>query len=137
MLATLSRTAVAEARAALGAAAYATASARGAKLDYHEAVAAALGDEAETVTTTRRTGQPDDRRAGNSAETARLTNREWDVTRLLGANAGLSNQQVAGQLCITVRTVEAHMSNIIRKLGVSSRAEVAVWAISNGPQVRR
>jgi DNA-binding NarL/FixJ family response regulator len=142
MLATLSRTAVAEARAALGAAAYATASARGAKLDYHEAVAAALGDEADTVTTTStelasRTSQPDDRRTGNSAETAQLTNREWDVTRLLGANAGLSNQQMAGQLCVTVRTVEAHMSNIIRKLGVSSRAEVAVWAISNGPQVRR
>jgi DNA-binding NarL/FixJ family response regulator len=141
MLATLSRAAVAEARAALGPTAYASASARGATLDYHEAVAAALGDEADTVATTstelaRRTSQPEDRSAGNSAETAQLTNREWDVTRLLGANAGLSNQQLAGQLCITVRTVEAHMSHIIRKLGLSSRAEVAVWAIDHGRQVR-
>jgi predicted ATPase/DNA-binding NarL/FixJ family response regulator len=139
MLATLSRAAVAEARAALGAAAFATASARGAEMDYHEAVATALG-EAEAVTTnsaerSRQTGQPEGRRAGNSAETAQLTDREWEVARLLSADAGLSNQQLAGQLCVTVRTVEAHMSHIIRKLGVTSRAEVAVWAITHTRRV--
>jgi non-specific serine/threonine protein kinase len=72
---------------------------------------------------------------GNSAETAQLTDREQQVVRLLGAEAGLTNRQLAGQLYVTVRTVEAHMTNIMRKLGVSSRAQIAVWAISRRAQI--
>jgi DNA-binding NarL/FixJ family response regulator len=142
MLVTLGRTAVAEARTELGAAAYATAHKRGAKLDYHEAVAAALGDNARPAQNTGIDHAPDTVQAndssntGNSAETAQLTEREWTVTRLLGADAGLTNKQLAGQLYINIRTVEAQMNHIMRKLGVSSRAEVAVWAITHSPQAQ-
>jgi DNA-binding NarL/FixJ family response regulator len=142
MLATLSQTARDEARAALGAARYAAAHKRGAQLDYHEAVAAALGDDAggrqnSSTDHAPSTGQANgSSNTGNSAETAQLTEREWTVTRLLGADAGLTNKQLAGQLYVNVRTVEAHMNHIMRKLGVSSRSEVAVWAAARISQIR-
>lgn len=144
MLATLSQTAVDQARAALGSAAYATAHKRGAELAYHEAVAIALGDYGDDAGSAKPINAEPARGvvgaevlgAGNSAETAQLTAREWTVTRLLGANAGLTNKELAGQLYINPRTVEAHMNHIMRKLGVTSRAEVAVWAISHSRQTR-
>ena len=141
MLATLSQTAVDEARAALGSATYSNAYKRGATLDYHEAVAAALGDDSDVGSAAPTSTEPAPdvvctavSGAGNSAETAQLTAREWTVTRLLGADAGLTNKQLAGQLYVNVRTVEAHMNHIMRKLGVTSRAEVAVWAIGHRTQ---
>ncbi|HEU4424413.1 MAG TPA: AAA family ATPase [Pilimelia sp.] len=48
-----------------------------------------------------------------------LTRREWDVVRLV--IAGVSNAEVANRLYVTVKTVEAHLTRIFRKLGVSSR----------------
>jgi non-specific serine/threonine protein kinase len=141
MLATLSQSAVAKARAALGDEAYSAAHKRGAQLDYHAAVAAALGDDAVSAQESssehvRGTVYASDSDAGNSAETARLTEREWDVTRLLGANAGITNRQLAEQLYVSLRTVEAHMNHIMCKLGVGSRAQIAVWAMTHSPQVR-
>ncbi len=55
-----------------------------------------------------------------------LTPREVEVLSLI-AN-GLSNKEIAGQLSVTVRTVDFHVSNILRKLDVISRVEAAVWA---------
>jgi|GEM_PF-3963907 len=40
---------------------------------------------------------------------------------------GYSNEAIAEMLCLTVRTVEYHMTNVLRKLGVGSRLEAAVW----------
>jgi predicted ATPase/DNA-binding NarL/FixJ family response regulator len=141
MLATLGQPATDEARAALGAAAYSAAYKRGVKLDYHEAVAAALGDDVVSAQTTTTENVPgtvhvDSSSVGNSAETAQLTDREWEVTRLLGADAGITNKELAGQLYVNVRTVEAHMNHIMRKLGVSSRSQVVVWALTHGAQAR-
>ena len=51
----------------------------------------------------------------------------------LGADTGISNKQLAGQLYINVRIVEAHTNHIMRKLGVSSRAQIAVWATTHRP----
>ncbi|WP_336660335.1 helix-turn-helix transcriptional regulator [Leucobacter sp. USHLN153] len=48
-----------------------------------------------------------------------LSKREKEVARL--AVAGLSNQEIAGRLIVSVRTVDSHMYRIMRKLGVSSR----------------
>ena len=59
-----------------------------------------------------------------------LTERELEVLRL-GA-AGLSNKQSARQLCITVRTANFHVGNILQKLGVASRVEAAMWAKERG-----
>jgi LuxR family transcriptional regulator, maltose regulon positive regulatory protein len=53
-----------------------------------------------------------------------LTRREIDVVRLLAR--GDSNQEIAGQLFLSVRTVERHISSIYQKLGVHGKAARAV-----------
>ncbi len=58
-----------------------------------------------------------------------LTEREMDVFRLVVQ--GKSNQQIADAMVITIATVKAHMSNILAKLQVSSRAEAIAYAIKN------
>lgn len=57
-----------------------------------------------------------------------LTDRELAVLRLLAE--GLPNKQVAARLGISRRTVERHCDNIYAKLGVGSRTEAVVRAIS-------
>ncbi len=59
-----------------------------------------------------------------------LTSREREVAALLAD--GLSNAEVADRLFISVRTAAVHVSHILTKLGMSSRAEVAAWAVRNG-----
>ena len=44
---------------------------------------------------------------------------------------GWTNKQIADKLCITVDTVKAHMTSIMRKLGVSNRAKAIYVAIKN------
>lgn len=58
-----------------------------------------------------------------------LTDRELAVLKLLVD--GLHNKQVARHLGISLRTVERHCDNIYDKLGVGSRTEAVVWAISS------
>ncbi|MBV9895467.1 MAG: hypothetical protein JO020_14990 [Chloroflexi bacterium] len=55
-----------------------------------------------------------------------LTPREREVAGLL--TRGLSNQQIASRLAISVGTVRAHVEHILFKLGLHSRAQVALWA---------
>jgi DNA-binding NarL/FixJ family response regulator len=61
---------------------------------------------------------------------AELTIRELDVIRLLGA--GKANKQIAAELEIGERTARTHVSNILRKLGLSSRTQAALWAVREG-----
>lgn len=58
-----------------------------------------------------------------------LTEREREVLELVVQ--GHSNQQIAEALVITVATVKAHISNILSKLQVSSRAEAIAYAIKH------
>jgi len=60
---------------------------------------------------------------------ASLTRREHEVLALLAK--GMSNPEIAGQLFISRATVKAHISNILSKLGVASRAEAISLAIQN------
>ena len=55
-----------------------------------------------------------------------LTPRELEVLRLVAA--GRSNQQIAGELFISPKTASVHVSNILGKLGVTSRVEAAATA---------
>jgi DNA-binding CsgD family transcriptional regulator/tetratricopeptide (TPR) repeat protein len=59
-----------------------------------------------------------------------LTPREREVVSLLAE--GLTNSQVADRLYISPRTAAVHVSNILAKLGMSSRTEVAAWAVREG-----
>ena len=61
---------------------------------------------------------------------ARLTVRELDVLRLVAA--GLSDAETAGQLYLSVRTVNAHLRSIYRKVDVRSRAAAGRFAAENG-----
>jgi two-component system response regulator NreC len=59
-----------------------------------------------------------------------LTEREFDVLRLLAL--GHTNAEVAAQLHLSVRTVEAHRAHLQRKLGRPSRAELVRYALDRG-----
>jgi LuxR family maltose regulon positive regulatory protein len=59
-----------------------------------------------------------------------LSQRELEVMRLLAD--GLSNQQIAARLYLSLRTVKFHTGNIYSKLGVKSRTEAVARARSLG-----
>jgi DNA-binding CsgD family transcriptional regulator len=59
-----------------------------------------------------------------------LTGREREVAALLAD--GLTNGQLAERLFISPKTAAVHVSNILAKLGLSSRAEIAAWAVRHG-----
>ena len=61
---------------------------------------------------------------------AELTPREVEVLRLVGA--GKANKRIAEELQISERTARTHVSNILRKLGLSSRTQAALWAVAEG-----
>lgn len=56
--------------------------------------------------------------------------REQEIVKL--AARGMSNKEIAGELYISERTVQTHLVNIFRKLGVSSRTQAALHAIKKG-----
>lgn len=58
-----------------------------------------------------------------------LTPRELAVLQLV--SRGLRNKEIASQLGVSNRTVEGHLSNILAKLGVSSRTAAVVRAVAN------
>ncbi len=64
------------------------------------------------------------------AEPNDLTARELDVLACIAD--GLSNQQVASRLGISVRTVTVHVSNLLRKTRSRSRTDAALWAVRHG-----
>jgi DNA-binding CsgD family transcriptional regulator len=78
-------------------------------------------------------------RSRTSRQTARqdvggLTARELEVAIQLAR--GRSNREIAAALVVTERTVEYHVGNILGKLNLSSRSQVAVWAVEHGLSVQ-
>ena len=59
-----------------------------------------------------------------------LSERERDVMQLLAL--GYTNQEIAGRLFISVRTVDTHRAHIMRKLQLETRAELVMFALANG-----
>jgi DNA-binding NarL/FixJ family response regulator len=70
--------------------------------------------------------------AASSDEVARaaLSDQEKRVLRL--AAQGKTNKQIAADLFLSDKTVKHHISNILSKLNLSSRAQAAVWATQHG-----
>ncbi|HET8627272.1 MAG TPA: LuxR C-terminal-related transcriptional regulator [Thermomicrobiales bacterium] len=104
--------AIAAARAALGARAFANAWAAGRAMTLDAAVAEA--------------SNPLPEEAAAPAERSALTRREREIVALVAR--GLTNRQIADALSIAERTVDTHMSHVLGKLGLASRAQVAAWA---------
>ena len=65
--------------------------------------------------------------AGSGAAATVLTSRELDVLKLVAQ--GLSNPDIAQRLFLSEHTVHRHLPNILRKLGLSSRATAAAWGV--------
>jgi DNA-binding NarL/FixJ family response regulator len=61
---------------------------------------------------------------------SQLTERELEVLRLVGE--GKANKQIALELGISERTVRTHMSNVLRKVRLTSRTQAAVLAVREG-----
>jgi ATP/maltotriose-dependent transcriptional regulator MalT len=61
---------------------------------------------------------------------ARLSARELEVLRLVAR--GMTNKAIAAQLVLSDRTVDRHVSNILSKIGESSRAAATAYAFRNG-----
>jgi DNA-binding NarL/FixJ family response regulator len=59
-----------------------------------------------------------------------LTRRELEVLALVGT--GRANKEIAAELSISERTARTHVSNILRKLGLASRTQAALWAVREG-----
>jgi DNA-binding NarL/FixJ family response regulator len=59
-----------------------------------------------------------------------LTPRELQVLRHIGY--GLSNEEIANSLEISVETIKEHVQNILRKMAMKDRTQVAVWAVREG-----
>lgn len=59
-----------------------------------------------------------------------LSDREMEMLELLAT--GMSNKEIAEKLCLSLRTVKAHMSNIFTKMNVASRSEALVEALRKG-----
>jgi serine/threonine-protein kinase PknK len=85
------------------------------------AIALALGEQTAPL-------RPVDDMTGSAL--AALTKREREVAKLVAA--GLSNKDIASNLVISPRTAEAHVENILTKLGFTSRAQVATWMSVRG-----
>ena len=64
------------------------------------------------------------------AEQDPLSEREHEILRLLAL--GHTNQEIAGELYLSVRTVETHRAHIMQKLRISTRAELVRYALNQG-----
>ncbi|MCE9632399.1 MAG: response regulator transcription factor [Planctomycetia bacterium] len=70
------------------------------------------------------------KRESSSSGGVQLTPREGQVLRLVAM--GLSNQEIADSLEISVETVKEHVQNMLRKISLNDRTQAAVWALRHG-----
>jgi two-component system response regulator NreC len=67
---------------------------------------------------------------GGSPALEPLSERERDIVHLLAL--GYTNQEIGKKLFISVRTVDTHRAHVMQKLGLETRAELVMFALSNG-----
>ncbi|TDD60275.1 response regulator transcription factor [Kribbella antibiotica] len=58
-----------------------------------------------------------------------LTDREMDVVQAIAR--GRTNEEVSGELVVSLSTVKSHLGSVQRKLGLRNRTEIAIWAWEN------
>jgi DNA-binding CsgD family transcriptional regulator len=118
----LNERSIAAARATLGETAFAMACAAGRALPLEEAINEALA-MGESTPLPERTVLAE-------VTPSRLSQREQQVAAL--AACGHTNRQIAEELHVSIRTADKHVSNILRKLGLSSRAQLEPWLAELG-----
>jgi DNA-binding CsgD family transcriptional regulator len=59
-----------------------------------------------------------------------LTGREFQLLQLIGA--GMSNQEIAEKMYVSINTVKTYVRTAYRRIGVTSRANAVLWAVRNG-----
>jgi predicted ATPase/DNA-binding CsgD family transcriptional regulator len=106
---------------AIGSERFEEAFAVGAAYTFDQAVALALGQDAEV----EGDGDTASLREPQSGTPGGLTRREREIALLVAE--GLTNREIAARLVISQRTAESHVNNILGKLGMTSRARVASW----------
>jgi DNA-binding CsgD family transcriptional regulator len=94
--------------------------AEGRAMELEEAVEYALSEGDSSKIASRTLEQ-----TSSNARPSALSRREREVAKLVAR--GLTNRQIAEGLVLSERTVENHVSNILKKLNLSSRSEVAAW----------
>jgi len=112
------------ARSQLGEEAWSVAWAQGKSIPLGRAVEYALTEEEEHEPPTL-VPVPEQQPPQADQQTENLTPREQEIALLVGR--GLTNRQIALELSISERTVENHITKILKKLGFSSRARIATW----------
>lgn len=75
-------------------------------------------------------GAPDAIDAEDATDRVRLTAREREIVQALAR--GESNKEIARNLGVAESTVKIHVQNILKKLNLSSRVQVAVYAVEHG-----
>lgn len=62
----------------------------------------------------------------SASQEMRLTAREQEI--LLHVGQGLTNQEMARQLCLSVKTVDTHLGNLMKKIGATNRTQLVAYA---------
>lgn len=78
----------------------------------------------------RLNSNPQERISPFHKKTASLTSRETEVLQLIAE--GKANKETASELCISIKTVEKHRGNLMRKLDIHDTAGLTRYAISTG-----
>jgi len=86
------------------------------------------------VVSSEMTGKLVDELRGGS-EKPSLSPREREILAHLAG--GASNKEIARELAVAESTVKIHVQHILRKLGLTSRVQAAVWAAENGIAPRK
>lgn len=71
----------------------------------------------------------------NEQQTADLKTTEWQIISLVGS--GLSNKEIAAKLNLSEGTVRNGLSNILSKLDLRDRTQLAIWAVQTGAVNKR
>ena len=110
------------ARDQLGETAFAAAFQRGVKMTDDEAIAFVIERQEPAKPAPATTAEP----------VGPLTRRQLEIARLIAE--GVTTRQIAAKLFISERTVETHVTNMLNKLGLNSRIQLASWVSSEaGP----
>ncbi|WPZ01492.1 two-component system response regulator NarL [Idiomarina sp. OXR-189] len=67
-----------------------------------------------------------------NSQLSSLTNREYEILSLIAQ--GMSNKMIARELDISEGTVKVHVKHLLKKLGLRSRVEAAVWMVNQQDQ---